>query len=229
VPIARASGSLWFIRLLKLTRLRTSMTKRLPRRSHPGWFTIGVCGHRFLADIEIVVAGIDRVLTRIEAVFPGRTLVALSALAEGADRLAAKRVMSRSRGRLNVVLPLPEDDYLTDFATGESKNDFKTLLQQAEKVIRLPTKPARPKAYEAAGNYIVEHSDVLIAVWDGQTEQGRGGTGSTVALARGHRMPIAWVHAGNRRPGTTKPTSIGKEQGKVTYENFSRRPKREKS
>jgi hypothetical protein len=29
-----------------------------------------------------------------------------------------------------------------------------------------------------------------------------------------------WVHAGNRRPGTQEPTSLGAEQGKVTVENF---------
>jgi hypothetical protein len=33
-------------------------------------------------------------------------------------------------------------------------------------------------------------------------------------------LPIARVHAGNRRPGTMEPTSLGEEQGRVTFERF---------
>jgi hypothetical protein len=28
------------------------------------------------------------------------------------------------------------------------------------------------------------------------------------------------VHAGNRAPGTLQPTSLGSEQGRVTFENW---------
>ncbi len=38
-----------------------------------------------------------------------------------------------------------------------------------------------------------------------------------VAQARARHIPIAWVHAGNRRPGTMEPTSLGPDQGKVTF------------
>jgi hypothetical protein len=33
-------------------------------------------------------------------------------------------------------------------------------------------------------------------------------------------LPIARVHAGNRKPGTLESTSLGIEQGSVSYENF---------
>jgi hypothetical protein len=33
-------------------------------------------------------------------------------------------------------------------------------------------------------------------------------------------LPFAWVHAGNRRPGTMEPTSLRTDQGHVTYENL---------
>ena len=61
---------------------------------------------------------------------------------------------------------------------------------------------------------------MLIAVWDGQDGQGQGGTATVVAKARELGLPIAWVHAGNRKPGTLEPTSLGAEQGSVSYENF---------
>jgi hypothetical protein len=39
--------------------------------------------------------------------------------------------------------------------------------------------------------------------------------------ARQNGLPIAWIHAGNRVPGTHEPTSLGEEQGKITFERLS--------
>ena len=61
---------------------------------------------------------------------------------------------------------------------------------------------------------------MLIALWDGQAAQGQGGTGEIVAEARQLALPIAWVHCGNRKPGTQEPLSLGAEQGLVTFERF---------
>jgi hypothetical protein len=33
-------------------------------------------------------------------------------------------------------------------------------------------------------------------------------------------MPIAWVKAGNRRPATSEPTTLGPEQGELILENL---------
>jgi len=41
-----------------------------------------------------------------------------------------------------------------------------------------------------------------------------------IARARARGLPLAWVHAGNRTRGTMEPTSLGVDQGSVTYENF---------
>ena len=117
-----------------------------------------------------------------------------------------------------VPLPLPQSDYLADFASAESKAEFLRLLGKADEVIELPPVPTRDEAYEAAGNYVLEHCDVLIAIWDGQDAQGQGGTGAIVARARQRGLSIAWLHAGNRNPGTQEPTSLGAEQGTVTFE-----------
>lgn len=181
---------------------------------------IGVTGHRVLAEVEKIEAGIAEALKMIEHTFPGETFVVVSSLAEGADRLVVRRVLSRPRARLLVPLPLPEPDYLDDFSTEESKEDFRRLLQQADEVMMLPPAPTREEAYEAAGRYVLQLCDVLVAIWDGQKAQGLGGTGGIMAEARRRKMPIAWVHAGNRKPGTEEPTSLGEEQGRVSYENL---------
>lgn len=181
---------------------------------------IGVTGHRILAEIEKIEAGVEQAIERIEKAFPREPLICLSALAEGADTVVAKKVIARANARLTVILPLPTDDYIADFRSTESKEEFLTLLGRADEVIRLPASESRDAAYQAAGFYVLDHCHALITVWDGQGAQGQGGTGEVVALARLRHLPIAWVKAGNRRPGTMDATSLGEDQGKVVFENF---------
>jgi len=182
--------------------------------------SIGVAGHCFLAEVKKIEAGIAAVLKFIGQEFPGETIAVISSLAEGADRLVARQVMSRPLSRLVVPLPLPESEYLNDFHTKASKEEFLRFLIQAEEVIELPPAATREEAYEAVGKYVLNHCDILLTVWDGQGAQGVGGTGGIVAEARKRNLPIAWVHAGNRELGTEKPTTLGEEQGRVTLENF---------
>jgi len=184
---------------------------------------VGVTGHRFLADPERLTAGVEAALRRIEQAFPNGPLTVISALAEGADRLVARRFLARPEAHLVVPLPLPQSDYMADFESPASREEFLDLLAQAEKVVRLPPASNRDQAYAAAGRYVLDHCDVLIAIWDGKPAQGLAGTSEIVALARARRLPLAWIHAGNRLPGTNIPTSLGTEQGKVTFEHFPRR------
>jgi len=67
---------------------------------------------------------------------------------------------------------------------------------------------------------VLDRCDLLLAIWDGLAAQRQGGTGAIVAEARRRGLPLAWVHAGNRKPGTTEPTTLGDQQGTVTYERF---------
>ncbi len=190
---------------------------RLPRRAT----RIGVTGHRFLMDEEKIARGIYEAVIKIEQEFPGEPLIVVSALAEGTDRLVAKRIMARNQANLLAILPLAKDEYRKDFKSRESKEEFDRLLSQALEVIEMPECDSRDEAYASAGRFVIEHSDVLIAVWDGKDAQGHGGTGEIVALARRRGIPIAWVHAGNRKPGTEEPTTLGEEQGKTSFEGFS--------
>jgi len=180
---------------------------------------IGVSGHRVLAEVEKLKAGLDVVAHRLEEAFP-ETWVVVSALAEGADRLVAHRLLAREGTRLMAVLPLSRQDYETDFTTAASGAEFEDLLDNADDVMEVLPQPGRDQAYEVAGQAVLEAADVLVALWDGQIPQGRGGTGGIVAEARARKMPMAWVHTGNRRPGTSEPTTLGREQGRVTFEGF---------
>lgn len=180
---------------------------------------IGVTGHRFLVEVDKLRAAVDRALDEIQRASAGRELQAVSPLAEGADRLVAEAVLQRG-GDLTVPLPLPVEDYLQDSGSRESKVEFRQLLERAAELIELPAAPTRDEAYEQVGLYVLENCDVLIAVYDGQPSQGRGGTAEMVEHALQRGMPVLHVKAGNRRPGTNEPTSLGEEQGELVVHNL---------
>lgn len=181
--------------------------------------TIGVTGHRFLAERD----RLDEALTEVvESLARKRTepWTVVSALAEGADRLVSRHLLGRPGSRLVAVLPLDLHDYETDFATPGSRAEFRELLARAAEVVVLPAPDDRDLAYEACGWDVLDRSDVLVAVWDGEDRQGVGGTGAVVQRARERGTPVVWVHAGNRRPGTNEPTTLGRDQGLVTWEGW---------
>jgi hypothetical protein len=184
---------------------------------------IGVTGHRKLEDPAAVRALVKRAIdTEIERLFPdeskqkikrvgetGTTAVSfrvLSPLAEGADRVVARAVLAEPDARLDAVLPLAVEDYLEDFATEESREEFKELLSRCRKPVFLRTRriqddrhdpgdqaELRRNAYVHVGRYVVDHCDVLIAVWDGEPSRGRGGTAEIVQYAREQKRPIIRV------------------------------------
>lgn len=134
----------------------------------------------------------------------------------------ATHVIKRSEARLVVPLPLPVEDYLSDFTSEDDAQVFRDLLARADEVIQLPPASTREESYEAAGAYVLNNCDVLLTIWDGQPAQGKGGTGYVVERARQLQLPVAWVHAGNRKKDTTEPTSLGEQQGLVTFERMDK-------
>jgi hypothetical protein len=176
---------------------------------------IGVTGHRKLDDPAAVQAAVKRALdAEIENLFPPESRLnstsvrfrVLSPLAEGADRVVARAVLTYPGAQLDVVLPLTVEDYLEDFETQESKNEFRDLLAQCKQPVSLRTRliredlsdPAgraelRRDAYSQVGQYVVDHCDVLIAVWDGQPARGRGGTAEIVQYAQEQNRPVIRV------------------------------------
>ena len=179
---------------------------------------------------EPIREAIFRLLTLVPtAPGTGLALVVVSALAEGADRLVAEEVLAAGAGqliprdvsaagddhkmvpgtvladletRLEVALPLPVDDYLEDFKTEESKEEFRYLFAQGRtnNIWNAPAELGREEAYERAGHYVVDRCDAIIAVWDGEKSKGRGGTAEIVGYAQEQGVPIAWVHTAGGPP-----------------------------
>jgi hypothetical protein len=86
----------------------------------------------------------------------------------------------------------------TDFEHPDSLADFGRLLQRAEAVAIIPPasseneirqkSPARNLQYALAGACIARHSDILLALWDGEEEAGVGGTAQIVRFHRSGRF-----------------------------------------
>ncbi len=170
----------------------------IPNQEH---FRIGVTGHRHLENKAALSKRITQVLADLEKE-QGRkgNLMVLSSLAEGADRLVPQVALDLGHAGLQAVLPLAAADYCQDFSSDDSRAEFRALLRRAESSQVLEPRPSRPASYESVGHFIVDHSDVLLALWDGQPARGQGGTAEVVAYARRQGVPIYWID-------TNDPTS----------------------
>ena len=184
-------------------------------------YRIGVTGHRLLSDLDKIREGVAQAFNLLLGAFPNHSLIIISPLAEGTDRLVAEYGLSQAGGKLIVPLPMPLPIYLSQFSSETSRREFSRLLAQADLVVDLPPLADRHQAYRAVGRYIVDQCDVLIAVWDGQEAQGVGGTGEVVAYARASGKPILIIHAINGNQELRRLPSPAEEVlGTVTNEGL---------
>ena len=91
---------------------------------------------------------------------------------------------------------------MRDFKQQSSKKEFERLLGQADTTLVLPgCRDLEAAAYETAGLTIVDNSDLLLAVWDGEGPAGRGGTIEFIEHAARNDLPIIHVDAtGKQEP-----------------------------
>ena len=165
---------------------------------------IGITGHRDItADhpgLVTEIANAVEYITQLLATDPDRVrsgdtvLTAVSSLAEGADRLVADEILKRTGSRLEIVLPLPLEDYCRDFNSQESVDQFSEFRKKYDTTIDIVrTAGPREKAYELAGRAVVDRSDVMIVVWDGEPARGRGGTAEIYSYAQRWQKPILLI------------------------------------
>jgi hypothetical protein len=197
--------------------------------------TIGVTGHRNLAAAHEgrIEAAVVSVLGEIRRQSPGTPLLVLTALAEGADRLVARIAAAQFDAGIVAVLPQPAAEYRKSFGSDESRAAFDALLATARHVV-IPAGKAngeapcagdeaarRRLAYARAGGWVAHHAHVLIALWDGDRAQGKGGTAEIVDAKRRGRYaglddaePLqcdeagAIAHIVTAREGTAAPAGV---------------------
>lgn len=150
---------------------------------------VGITGHQRLKnplDWDRVRLEMVDALDRLQG-----TPVAVTSLAIGADQLFAEIVLQRG-GAIEAVIPF--DGYELKFNEGSPREAYRQFLSRATRVEVLVKKGSDEKAYYEAGKRVVDLSDMMIAVWDGQPAGGLGGTADIVAYTKFKSKSISIIH-----------------------------------
>ncbi|MCL7425400.1 hypothetical protein [Streptomyces sp. YS415] len=147
--------------------------------------TIAVTGHMDLTDSSVPL--VRHAL--LEALRPyADDLTGVSCIAKGSDSLFAEVVLELG-GRLVAVIP--SQDYHQKKVKADHKETFGRLRDAASEVVVLDHETANRSAYEDANRLLLERSDRLVAVWNGEPPSGKGGgTADTVLEAREAGLPV---------------------------------------
>ncbi len=189
----------------------------------PVHLTVGVTAHRNLlpAHEPAIRRELEALFDTLEREFPQTPLQVLCPLAEGGDRLFA-RVARERKIPLIVPLPLPRKYYLRDFPSAESREEFAELSRGAT-ILELPLTPnislaqvsrsgkARDREYAQLGVFVSSHSQILVALWDGQASGLVGGTDQIVR----YRLYNVYPSPDQTRP--VGPDIIGEDENDLTF------------
>lgn len=154
---------------------------------------IGITGHRTLSDrtSRLVFDAVKHELRNIQ-----RPMLVTS-LAPGADQLGARAALEIG-GYLSVVVPAR--NYVSSFPAQADVRNYQELLAQATEIKQMPFEEPSEEAYLAAGHEVVELTDTLLAIWDGEPAAGLGGTADVVRYARsvGRKVIVIWPQGSAR-------------------------------
>lgn len=128
-------------------------------------------------------------------------LRAVSPLAEGSDRIFAAQALNLGYA-LCCVMPFAQAEFENDF-DAKSVAEFHGLLTRARQDPDFTsyeldgTRVDPAAAYGVGGDVVVNQSDLLIVIWDGERLGKKGGTEETFAYARNCQVPCVWIDARN--------------------------------
>jgi hypothetical protein len=165
---------------------------------------IAITGHRDLhpEDLGSLEAEVGKIFKDMRDAYPKTPLLLLSGLAEGADRLAVRAARAASVPYM-AVLPMPEDLYRKDFGTSESISEFEEQWNNTNRRLVLPLLeasraevadqgPARDLQYLRLGEFLVNYSQIMIAIWD---KKRTGSAAASRALSRWCFRTNKWISA----------------------------------
>jgi magnesium-transporting ATPase (P-type) len=102
----------------------------------------------------------------------------LSGLAEGADMLVAQEALKLGID-LIAVLPYEKEKYLQSFSDEDNILEFEKLFKKAKE--RKVLEKTNEGAYVELAKYLAKHSNILLALWDGdRSEIKPGGTADVI-------------------------------------------------
>ena len=142
-------------------------------------------GHRPEKLINVTI-GLQELKVRLEEainfVMTQNVNIFYTGMARGVDLWAAeivlKKKLTRKDIRLVAVLPFPEQ--INDTWTSAEQTLYQNILKQCDEVITICTSYQK-NGYKKRNRYLVEHADILLAVYNKQYQY--SGTGQTVRMA----------------------------------------------
>jgi len=153
---------------------------------------IGITGHQQLGS-EATITWLAETLEGV--IHQYHIDVGLSSLAVGADQLYAEVLR---KAHIPYIAVIPCAGYETTFQTTGDLERYQELLRGASKRRQLHFEKPSETAFYEAGKQIANHSDMLIAIWNGQPAKGLGGTGDIVKYALSIKKPVVHLNPVSR-------------------------------
>lgn len=158
---------------------------------------IGISGKRKIntSDLKTLGKKIENNIRAILETNKTSDFIGYTALAIGADTIFAEVVTNVFNMPLQVVLPMPLEEYQKDFEEPDLPKQNSFIEKNSETVIVSEALPAnqedRNEAYFNAGKYIVDNCDEMIFVWDEMKPVGKGGTAEIIGYYGEEKMKVA--------------------------------------
>jgi len=133
---------------------------------------IGVSGHQARSGIDWIWTS-SEIKTVLQCYL--KVGEAFTSLAVGSDQVFAREALALGIP-VNAVIPMIGYER---FFTGSGLASYESLLLHCN-VIVLEGGENDEKSFLNAGRYIVDSSDLVVAIWDGQPANGPGGTADIV-------------------------------------------------
>jgi len=148
----------------------------------------GVTGHQNIGDHE-TISWVETNLTRE---IQNQTITTgLTCLAIGADQLFAHIL---TKFNIPYIAITPCEGYEETFSGKSDQQNYFKYLAQAQEAVKLNFPAPSEEAFYAAGKYIVDHCNILFAIWNGKPAKGLGGTGDVVEYAKIKKKRIIHIN-----------------------------------
>jgi hypothetical protein len=148
----------------------------------------GITGHQNLGDEE-TISWIENCLEQELRKY--NITIGLTCLAIGADQLFAQVL---DKFNIPYIAIVPSEKYVETFAQGSDRENYNKYLIKAKEAIKLDFPAPSEQAYYEAGKYVVDHSDMLFAIWNGKAAKGLGGTGDVVKYGKMKKKKIVHIN-----------------------------------
>ncbi len=117
-------------------------------------------------------------------------------LAVGADQMFAE-ILERRNIPYTVIIP--SRDYAKMFPDQGHREKYRSLLSRAREIVELEFQTSSEMAFLEGGRQVVNRSDVIFAVWDGEPAKGIGGTADIVRYALQNHKSVVHLNPNTRR------------------------------